>query len=223
MRRLATAGVLLAAVLVIGSYTPSPAGAKYDSEIEQTTIEGVAETWQEFGTGSAPWKCSEATYSGTQKGTNVGGGIYTSTDLTVHPAFNDCTFAGFPGITASVDTSSCNLTFTPATNGGETGAHAVVDLVSSGEGKCGIKINGILGLCTMVIPEQSNAGVVDFMNAGGSGKTRDVSFAWTLNSLDYEGSGHYCPTSGTDGTLKGSATLKGSSAGNQVGIWVTNS
>lgn len=218
MRNLKAVGLTLFAVIGLGAMFVPGAVAKYDSEKEVTSLVGTSEGAQTKKTKFGNTVCQKAEFKGTQTGTAVGGGVFTANHTTLHPTYTECKALGF---NATWDTTGCDLTFTPATKTESTGPHAVVDLVKTGAAACDINIVAAGGLCSINIPEQTDMGLVDFMNVG-VGATRDVTLDWTINSQDYNGVGGFCVGSGTDGVIEGQVTVKGFSGESQVGIWVTN-
>lgn len=218
MSKLKAAGLALVAMLALSAMLAATASAKYDSEKEVTALLGTSEGASTFATDFGNLVCQHTELTGLQTGTAVGGGVFTSNHWTLHGTYKECKALGF---NATVDTTGCDTTFTPPTKTEFTGPHAVVDLIKSGPAACDINIVAAGGLCSINIPEQTEMGLVDFMNEG-AGATRDVTIDKTTTSIDYTGVGGFCSGSGTNGTFKGTATVKGFSGANQVGIWVTN-
>jgi hypothetical protein len=165
--------------------------------------------------------------------------LANASEITVAPSYTGCTTAPFSGETP-VDVESCDFVLTAnttshnkTTTGTETDA-AVGLNCGDGAGRIKITAPG----CTITITDTSGANAVNQNLHGvtydneGTGETEDVKVTTTVDGIHYTTpGGFFCEfaglsTTGTDGFLTGSATVKGYVTGatkddaHQVGITV---
>lgn len=213
VHKVKTLGLAVVAVLAMSAMIAQAAQAApfFHSEASSTTLEGTQIGEQKFVTSGGTVKCTTATFTGSQSGTTV-------TTVTLKPVYSGCTAFGFAG--ASVDTSGtgheCGYLFHMVENSSPPTATADVECNAAGE-DITVTVPG-LG-CTVHIPQQTGLKHIVFSNTE-TGSKRDIDANVTIEGIKYnETSGCFFPGERTNGTLTGSATIKGFSGGVQVGIW----
>jgi hypothetical protein len=196
------------------------------SETDPTILAGNQVTVSQFaipGTSVAA-NCAVARFSGTVEGAEVGAGIFSSSEVTVHPEYEGSGGAGCavePLGSGTVVTNGCDYVLT-----GETGAteRAAIHIVCESGKRIEIQGPG----CTIFETSQTVHGV--HYTSLGSGSSRDVLVEAAVGDIAYTASGVLCglvgiPSSGTNATYTGTITTQGfrdegGVVGTQVGIWV---
>jgi hypothetical protein len=205
-RKLKTLGVAFAAVMAMAIFA-GPASATlalFHSEVEHSEIKGAQEEQDVFTVNAGTVKCSTASYQGTSS-------VATPTEITVTPAYSNCTAFGF--VNTTIHTNECHYTFTshPTTP-------PVLHILCPKEPITVTAFN-----CWITVPSQTVNSGVTYTNLG-TGSSREVTVDVKLSALTYTQHSKSFPgcTNGTfsNGTYVGLAKVKATNtAGTQVGIW----
>jgi len=176
---------------------------------------------------------SEATKTGAQSfPTNVGGGLFTSENLTMEGIYEGCTNTLLGKMTWKMN--DCDYRFTAgATVGGKTETvEGEVKIVCHAGGKIEVTRAEGGNPCTITVAEQQKP--VLYHNEG-TGTTvpeaniKDVKVTTSITTIKYTQDGIFCPGNGgaasksfEDGTYEGEVTLKGTNTeSKQIGVQVT--
>jgi hypothetical protein len=196
------------ALSAVGASTASAATELFHSEVEPTILEGAQIGADKITTTAGVLTCTSVVLKGTMTQKTV-------SDLTLHLELSGCTLSGAEFVSATVNTTGCNYTFTqPNSKSG------VVDNVC----EAGKNITATAFGCTITFSSQNNL-AVSYKNTG-TGTTRDLDVTFAMSNTIYQHTGFTCGTgSGTTGTQVGEFTMKGytdtnGTKGSQVGIWV---
>jgi hypothetical protein len=190
LKKLALAVVAGLLLSILTTSSASAAGERFHSEVEPTIVTGLNTNTHVFSPPGAPVECTEATFRGTT-------GLKTEALAIVHPTYFGCTFLGEP---ATVLTTGCSYVIRSETVSGK--------LPVETECLAGFAIKVKVPACTLTFGPQKNTGGVIVTNEG-SGVTRDVKVV-SETGATFSKSGSLCfLVSGTTGTYKGTATVKG--------------
>lgn len=205
-RKIKALGMAFAAVLVVGAFSAASASAEFHSEVDHTTITASQPTTVDdvFTVKAGTVKCKSATYTGTST-------TKTSEDITVTPAYAECTAFGF--VSTAIDVNGCTYTFTT------TETQQLHILCPEGKAITVTAFN-----CWVHVGAQTASGIT-YTNEG-SGSARDVTVDASITGMTYTQTSKSFPgcSNGTftDGKYVGGATVKGTDTnGNPVGIWKT--
>lgn len=149
--KLKALGLSLFAILALGALSAQGVQAhEFHGDGEKGVGTGIDTTDHEFTIGTAGVvKCTTMEAEGTQAGTFVSAGTYTSDTGTVTPRYSGCSFGGQP---ATVNFEHCAYLFDSDTTAGNTtgGEHANVEL------KCaeGNSVKVKTSICTLTIGQQ---------------------------------------------------------------------
>lgn len=194
----------------------SPAAVEFRSEKENTTWTGeqVSGTQTELTTNYGVFKCTTTTFNGLAK-------ERFTTEVTLEPAYAECTMAGIP---ATVALNGCRYVLHSGTE--ESGKFEGEFSIECSEGKVMEIVTILFGTkkCAVTIGEHSGLDEVTYTNKG-SGTTRTVDADLSLTDVHYTqhaGTGFGACSNGTfaNGKLSGTLTFKGEVEGSHVGIWV---
>lgn len=203
--------IALAGASAMQGISASRAAAVFDAEASPLSLEGTQTNNHVIKTAVGNITCKKTKLTGTFQGAQVGVGVFTSEDLTLHPETNECTAFGFA---AEVRTAGCDYTFTRTGKDGAGTPIGPIHIVC----EAGKKIEIVaIGFCVMEIPPQTPSGHVAYHNEG-AGAARDIKMTTTVKGIEYEGT---CGN-GKLGEAEGTTTLKAFEAGGaQRGTWVT--
>jgi hypothetical protein len=223
-RKLKALGLALVAVFAMSAVAASGAQAAqfHSASASGTTyLTGNQATTNLFSTTAGNVKCKKATFGGSYTGGT------TATDLTITPAYAECTAFGQ---NATVTINGCTYTFTQPTSA-TTGN---VDLACPGSNV--ITVDVPAGNCTLTIGPQTLKGDVDYTNQTEASGKKDVLVTATVIEIEHtvHGPGAICGTTGlhpgetvegvsTEANYTGTVTVKGYSDvnhTNQVDIFV---
>lgn len=204
IRNLKVLGLALVALLAMTAVAASAASAapEFHGEKAPVVFEGSQTEQHVFTTNAGTVKCTIATFSGENATT-------TSTTATLTPKYEKCTAFGFLG--ATVDVNACSYTFHLVAN--SSPATATVDINCPAGKTIDVTSTG----CVLHVPAQAGLSHVTFANTG-EGTARDVDATINIGSIKYTQTSGCLGGEGTftNGTYKGTATVKGVGQG----IWV---
>jgi hypothetical protein len=218
IRNLKTLGLAMLALCAFGAVAAQAASAhQFTSESGATILTGAQVGEHVFTAEGNEVRCTTATFSGTQLGTE-------SDQITIHPEYGKgLDEKGEPGkcrfsaLTATVTTTGCNYVFDSDTTQNPDAALGVEDAPVSIECETGKAINIAMSGCTIAVggaPNNQGLHGVTFANDG-TGSTKDVTVNATASTIHYSASGFGCGLAGiktgthTDGTYTGLTTVKG--------------
>jgi len=145
-------------------------------------------------------KCNTAKYEGVTEGT-LEAGQYHSESQRLHPVYEGCEAFGFTS-GVSVSTNSCDIIVKANLTGGKA-TTAIVDAPGKTCNGYVLTADPPFTNCTVVIPKQSIAGAVSFING-----VSILKYLWKLAHFEYTvtQSNGLCPlTLGTHGNKEGEA------------------
>jgi hypothetical protein len=221
IRNFKAMGLVAVAVLALSATAASGASAaeKFHSSIENTFVHAEQEGTNVFTVNSRTVTCTTATFSGESKGKETAAGVFSTTTLTVHPKYENCTAFGLP---ATVTTEGCNYEFlepagtTPTLTGNlnlvcETGKSIIINVNS--------------GTCTVTVGTQNGLSSVSYTTETVGGHEQ-VKVAANVTNITANVAGGIL-TCGTNGarpsTYVGNVITKGftnSGLGTQVNVSV---
>ncbi len=213
-----TLGLALVAVLAVSVVAASAASAHvFHSETGAATVTGTQVEKNKFTIAGQAFECSTATLAASTSEKTV------SEIENVAPTYGTCNYGAQ---SATITMEGCTYTLSSTT---DLNGDALTKIICPA-GKH-IKIDLELG-CTITVKEalaangtQTATGGVHYTNQG-AGTTRDVLVDLTATfklSHDWDGEGAEplaCKNIVGTGKLTGTITLKGTSGGVQVGLWV---
>lgn len=216
-RNLKALGLALIAAFAISAVvasTASAAAAKFRSEASSTILTGKQHAGNDkFVTDGGTVECNEATYVGSQTGTEA-------TEASVTPTYSGCTAFFF--INVPIVTNECEYTFTS----GEKNAQGNFEGSTHIECPAGKAIEvKASSTCTVTVGTQTpTGGTITYTNVG-TGTTREITVDVALTGIHYteDGSGTGCPhgQATTNGTYNGAALVTGENEeGVHKGIWI---
>jgi hypothetical protein len=198
----------LVLLLVVACAGPASASAtSFHFESSPTWLKGEQASTNVFGFSGGKIKATMATFrSGEILGTSAGA-------VTVHPEYGG--ISAF-GLEALVSTAGCNYVLEPSSvSAGDLG------IVCEEGHEIGFTVPK--ARCSIHIPPQIPGTPTVKFAGSGSGATRNLLLTFEVGGLTYTATGSVCGESGSNGTLTGSATIKGfgtSSFTSQHGIWI---
>jgi hypothetical protein len=229
IRNLKALGLAVLAVVALSAVAAASASAKFDSEVEKTTLSGGQTTTHEFTVPAGTTTCEVASFTGSETGTKTASGSFTTETLTITPSYSKCKTVLF-GETheTHVIMNGCDYKFhAGATIEGETKVAGTVDIVCPEKKSIEVEITGA-NICRVTVPSQNGVAGITYHNTG-VGASRDVDVTANVSTLRVIQDGAFCPGNNfasskefTTGVYKGTTTEIGkNSEGKQVGIWVT--
>ncbi len=215
-RNLKVLGLSLVAVLAMSAMVAAGASAeapfKFKSEGSPTTLTGKQHAANDvFTTHTGTVSCDNATYAGTQTGTET-------SEVSVTPSYSGCKAFGL--LSVPIDVNGCSYRFNANTKVG-VNYEGSVDVVCPAGKQIEVTAPG----CTVTVKPQTGLSKVTYTNVG-AGATREVTVDVNINNLQYEEhrplfgicSTNTVPTTG--GTYVGAGLVTGSSGVNHTGIFV---
>ncbi len=216
--KLKTLGLAFATVLAMSAVAASAASAHvFHSEVEKTTITGTQVEKNKFTIAGQAVECATATFAASASEKTV------SEIENVVPTYGTCTY-GAELMTVTMEGCTYTLSSTTDANGDAltkincpAGKHVTIDLSK------GCKIT--LKEAAAANGTQTATGGVHYTNEGaGTARTVLIDLTATFKvSHDWTGEGAEplsCKNIVGTGKLTGTVTVKGTSGGVQVGLWV---
>ncbi len=209
MRSLKALGLALVAALAMSAVAATGASAQFESEAADTVLDVTSNETQKFtySSGGIAVECNEVTVESTVAGT-------ATTEVTAIPHYTDC--EPILGNATAIDFNSCAYVFTLADNATTGTAHIECD---SGDSVT-VTVGASGSLCSFHIGAQTVGNIT--YSVVGSGSSREIKLHPTVTGIDATrtGSALCGAASSSTGTYVGDLTVRGTSGGNQVGIFV---
>jgi len=184
-RKFKSLGLVLAAVFAMSAIGASAASAaQFHASVEPVNITGTQSTTHVFTTSAGTVTCKTATFTGTQA-------TKTSSTVTLAPTYKECTAFGF--INVPIDVNGCAYIFSASgTTEVECPAGKAFEITVPG--------------CTTTVGPQHFATGMTYTTIGTT-PNRHITAHTNISGIHYI----ECGTTRTNGTYKGSTTVKAAS------------